>query len=242
MLNDKLTIDKSLSNFIFNFSLLIYSRFVITSDRDEKVRITRFPKTHVIETYCLGHTEYVSSIELLPSTTNPTLISVSGDKTLRLWNYINGKELACVDLPEPGFKLALSQTSHLAVLLLATPLAIAFYNLTKGQDLKVSSLGHQTFGAEIKHVSSILYDENNDVVVSCVNDSDKVLFKRFKYEGVNNQYVETSADDINDLAAKLLTTNKIDIAEDVSVLFKKRFDNMASYQERKKRRIEEKKH
>ncbi|KAF0297075.1 tRNA (guanine-N(7)-)-methyltransferase non-catalytic subunit wdr4 [Amphibalanus amphitrite] len=35
-------------------------RHLLTSDRDEKVRVTRYPNTWSIAAYCLGHTEFVS--------------------------------------------------------------------------------------------------------------------------------------------------------------------------------------
>ena len=35
---------------------------VMTADRDEKIKISRYPQTFVIENFCLGHTSFVSSI------------------------------------------------------------------------------------------------------------------------------------------------------------------------------------
>ncbi|XP_076335843.1 tRNA (guanine-N(7)-)-methyltransferase non-catalytic subunit wuho isoform X2 [Tachypleus tridentatus] len=67
-------------------------RFIITCDRDEKIRVTSYPNAYNIHTYCLGHTEFVTSLAILPS--HPEfLVSASGDKTLRLWRYIDGEEV-----------------------------------------------------------------------------------------------------------------------------------------------------
>jgi WD40 repeat protein len=35
--------------------------YILTADRDEKIRVSQYPKTYNIETFCLGHTEYASS-------------------------------------------------------------------------------------------------------------------------------------------------------------------------------------
>jgi len=32
-------------------------KYVITSDRDEKIRVTKYPKTYIIKNFCLGHKE-----------------------------------------------------------------------------------------------------------------------------------------------------------------------------------------
>jgi hypothetical protein len=42
---------------------------VLTADRDEKVRVSRFPKAYEISAFCLGHTEYVSAVALHPPAT-----------------------------------------------------------------------------------------------------------------------------------------------------------------------------
>eukprot|EP00095_Tigriopus_kingsejongensis_P004421 maker-scaffold1224_size54636-snap-gene-0.12 protein:Tk04421 transcript:maker-scaffold1224_size54636-snap-gene-0.12-mRNA-1 annotation:"trna (guanine-n -)-methyltransferase subunit wdr4" len=66
-------------------------KFILTSDRDEKVRITHYPNSYHIHGFCLGHEEFVSSIAILPDN---RLLSSSGDGTLKVWDYLKGQELS----------------------------------------------------------------------------------------------------------------------------------------------------
>ncbi|KAG8228172.1 hypothetical protein J437_LFUL014407 [Ladona fulva] len=67
-------------------------RFIITCDRDEKIRVSYFAAPYNIQAFCQGHLEFVSSIALLLS--NPSiLVSGSGDGTIRFWNYYTGTEI-----------------------------------------------------------------------------------------------------------------------------------------------------
>nr|ACI90353.1 hypothetical protein [Philodina roseola] len=56
--------------------------FIVTTDRDEKIRLSRFPNAYNIEGFCLGHTEFVSNVKPVDS---KSILSTSGDGTLRLW-------------------------------------------------------------------------------------------------------------------------------------------------------------
>lgn len=71
---------------------VIDNRLLITADRDEKLRISPFPNTHLIEAYLLGHGEFISCFQVSPD--RNTMGSGSGDKTLRLWNMKSFKEIA----------------------------------------------------------------------------------------------------------------------------------------------------
>ncbi|XP_062060738.1 tRNA (guanine-N(7)-)-methyltransferase non-catalytic subunit WDR4 [Lepus europaeus] len=82
-------------------------RFVLTADRDEKIRVSWAAAPHSIQSFCLGHTEFVSRIFVVPG--HPELLlSSSGDSTLRLWEYRSGRQLHCCHLAglqepaEPG--------------------------------------------------------------------------------------------------------------------------------------------
>jgi len=79
---------------------------IITCDRDDKIRVTNYPATFDIHSYCLGHREFVSGLALL---TDRHIASASGDKTLRVWNYIQGKELLQHELPAPAVRLLVRQ-------------------------------------------------------------------------------------------------------------------------------------
>jgi tRNA (guanine-N(7)-)-methyltransferase subunit TRM82 len=60
--------------------------YIITADRDEHIRVSRgSPQSHVIEGYCLGHTEFVSKICAIPGTN--FLVSGGGDDTICAWEW-----------------------------------------------------------------------------------------------------------------------------------------------------------
>lgn len=72
-------------------------QFIVTADRDFKIRVSKFPKkpidgAHEIQSYCLGHTEFVSCVAFVYNQEFPQgyLVSGSGDSTVRLWDFASG--------------------------------------------------------------------------------------------------------------------------------------------------------
>ncbi|KAJ8604010.1 hypothetical protein CTAYLR_003357 [Chrysophaeum taylorii] len=65
-------------------------RLVATCDRNEKIRVSAWPQTALIEAFCLGHTDFVSSCVFAA---DRMLASCGGDGTLRLWDATTGSEL-----------------------------------------------------------------------------------------------------------------------------------------------------
>ena len=68
--------------------------YIITSDRDEKIRVSKFPNSYNIQCYCLGHTDFVTSIQVVVHSRENLLLSGSGDGSLRVWKYLEGVEVS----------------------------------------------------------------------------------------------------------------------------------------------------
>ncbi|KAF4499953.1 tRNA (guanine-N(7)-)-methyltransferase subunit trm82 [Fusarium agapanthi] len=62
-------------------------RYILTADRDEHIRVSRyFPQSYVIESFCFGHTEFISSI-VTPASRGDVLVSGGGDEDLFVWDW-----------------------------------------------------------------------------------------------------------------------------------------------------------
>ena len=74
--------------------------YIFTSDRDEHIRISRgLPQAHIIEGYCLGHSEFITKIGI-PSSKPNRLLSAGGDGFLLLWDWTTCTVLQKFDLKE----------------------------------------------------------------------------------------------------------------------------------------------
>jgi len=87
-------------------------QFILTSDRDEKIRVSHFPKSYVIHGYLLGHTAFISSMAALTVPAQlagedgessshkmrALCLTGSGDGTVRLWDYQLCKEVGMVPI------------------------------------------------------------------------------------------------------------------------------------------------
>ncbi|PWW77730.1 hypothetical protein C7212DRAFT_90045, partial [Tuber magnatum] len=65
-------------------------KYIITADRDEHIRVSRYPQSWVIEGFCLGHTAFVSKL-LVPRWAPQEVLSGGGDAWLGRWRWADGK-------------------------------------------------------------------------------------------------------------------------------------------------------
>uniref|UniRef100_A0A1I8M677 Uncharacterized protein n=1 Tax=Musca domestica TaxID=7370 RepID=A0A1I8M677_MUSDO len=206
-------------------------KYIVTCDRDDKIRVTNYPETAEIHTYCLGHKEFVAGVTLL---NDDTLVSISGDKTLKIWNYKEGKEVKSLELPAPGIKLALkrkdSNKFELAVLLHQPNECVVLYQISIGDNgqWEVSSGDVLSFPDVI--CCNLTYAEERLYVVGVVNDHLTIRLSPQSPEAPEN-WLSVMEEQFKDCTWT---------PEDISAWFKKKFDNVSEYLERKKRRIEEK--
>ncbi|XP_055946990.1 tRNA (guanine-N(7)-)-methyltransferase non-catalytic subunit wdr4-like [Argiope bruennichi] len=85
---------------ILDISISNDDKYLATCDRDGKIRISCYPNSYNILSYCLGHQEFVSSIQFI-QLAEEILLSGSGDGSIRLWKYKNnGLQFKCVSLQE----------------------------------------------------------------------------------------------------------------------------------------------
>ncbi|XP_021762722.1 tRNA (guanine-N(7)-)-methyltransferase non-catalytic subunit wdr4-like [Chenopodium quinoa] len=94
-------------------------RFIVSADRDFKIRVSVFPKyplkgVHEIQSFCLGHSEFVSCLTFVHNSDFPQgfLVSGSGDSTVCMWDVTSGSLLCTSDV---GREANLSEESHPAV-------------------------------------------------------------------------------------------------------------------------------
>ena len=72
--------------------------YLITSDRDEHIRISRgLPQAHIIESYCLEHNDFISKL-CIPSWNSEILVSGGGDDYFLVWDWLNSRSKQRVEL------------------------------------------------------------------------------------------------------------------------------------------------
>uniref|UniRef100_A0A670KEY3 Uncharacterized protein n=1 Tax=Podarcis muralis TaxID=64176 RepID=A0A670KEY3_PODMU len=112
------TIELGHLSLLLDVALSPDDQYILTADRDEKIRVSLTRAPHNIVSFCLGHREFVSKIFVIPNYPE-LLLSASGDCTLRLWEYKSGKEVHCCHLnslstseASPNEKVMLSRTAY----------------------------------------------------------------------------------------------------------------------------------
>lgn len=234
-------------------------KFIITCDRDEKIRVSCYPNTYNIQTYCLGHKEFVNHIELLPHDDN-YLTSTSGDGLIKCWNYVMGAVCHSIDtfadindaelkekftqamdsegvevntLPIVHFTVTrFNETSSLLAVAVHTCNKLLVYKLeTVNYILNhklIDKLAMERFPAAVKFYKHNLYvyDEVESIVSIFKPSNDDPI--SFKLDSKVKMFENTAFNaDVNE--------NSHDA---IKVLYKRKFDNVQEYQERKKQRLE----
>jgi FOG: WD40 repeat len=128
-------------------------KYIITCDRDEKIRVSRYPNTYSIQSYCLGHKEFITGLSLLPSDKS-VLISSSGDGTLRLWDYGTGIQLHVIDCKD---------------------------SISANSDrVEGSKTGHGDSVLPIRHITCCSIDTTTSLVCACVSKFQGCLVYQIK--------------------------------------------------------------
>jgi hypothetical protein len=76
--------------------------FLITAERDEKIRVSHFPNSYNIEAFCLGHTCHVSALAVAAVNGANLLVSGAVDGSLKLWSLPESEPLQTLMLEQPA--------------------------------------------------------------------------------------------------------------------------------------------
>jgi len=124
------------------------SHIIVTSDRDEKIKVSYYPHSYDIISYCMGHRSFISCLTLIESERDDELFAISGggDGILITWELIRGKQL-------DSFSFDLGGVIYIASLAFYKPLSLAivtcegqkvlyFFNITipEGKITHIKSL------------------------------------------------------------------------------------------------------
>ncbi|KAL3313590.1 hypothetical protein Ciccas_007808 [Cichlidogyrus casuarinus] len=110
-------------------------KFLATSDRDEKIRISSLPDTYNIIHFLLGHKKYVYGLEFCND--SETLLSCGGDNRIIQWDIKSGQIKQILQLSEilkedisKAMITGLKVINTTALILLANPHKLILYPLT----------------------------------------------------------------------------------------------------------------
>ena len=68
-------------------------KYLMSCDKDFKIRISRFPSIYIIDGFCYGHTKAVTKCATI---NDKYILSGSCDKTIRIWSIPFGKQLSII--------------------------------------------------------------------------------------------------------------------------------------------------
>ncbi|XP_069491757.1 tRNA (guanine-N(7)-)-methyltransferase non-catalytic subunit WDR4 isoform X2 [Ambystoma mexicanum] len=225
-------------------------QYIITADRDEKVRVSLLAAPHNIVSFCLGHTEFVSQLLVLPWAPD-LLVSSSGDQTIKLWEYVTGREVQSCDLStshrqdgDEDKRFAVSRIaascsgSHIAVLFDCVPTVHVFQfdaasrQLLPGQEI---SLEHGVWDVAFDASSGLwILQEDKDEVVLIYRLADGKWQR-----SLNEESMERLSNHLRDNWT--LMEGCSDTESPFRNLYKASYDNMAHYLQKKEERILEQK-
>ena len=232
-------------------------KYVISADRDEKIRVSMFPNSYNIISYCLGHKNFVTNIAILPHDKN-VLISTGGDGTLMFWDFQKGKELLTVyfheklsqndllqlnktlkenDLEE---HVTVSPVKHLEILQINDNQSVVTISFYCSNIIIVYNVVNAQNNLKVEYVESITIEKEplehhlKEQRLWILMDSNIQIYK---FNGKSFVVDEIYTNEIIVLNESWKKLHSASIRTLLPVLYKRKFDSVQEYQERKKSRL-----
>lgn len=180
---------------LLDVKLTLDGKHILTCDRDEKIRISSYPNAYNIHNFCLGHTDFVTCIEVID---DQYIVSGSGDGTLKSWNYLQGKELASVTPAEDAGLEPLTTEAETELQIKRTtnwPSILNISTFSDDRDLLAVSVenfkGLMIYNSKLMYVKKILTQEfiwehhfigSNEILVVQAQEKNPVQVCHLKVE------------------------------------------------------------
>lgn len=95
---------RALGHFSTVTTVCVTDGMIATADRDARIRISRWPNTFVIETFCMGHADAITALSVVTG----GWVSGAADGVVKLWDE-SGRCRATVDVVEAGVPLRIAR-------------------------------------------------------------------------------------------------------------------------------------
>ncbi|NXY87376.1 WDR4 methyltransferase, partial [Alcedo cyanopectus] len=226
-------------------------RYILTADRDEKIRVSLAKAPYSIVSYCLGHKEFVSRILVIPNYPD-LLLSASGDSTLRLWQYKIGEEVYCCHLSSicgteetktdqkyPVSRITYCSQGDYVAILCDRVSTVYIFQL----DATALQLVHRQQISLQHNVWDIAFEQTGDLWIL---EEDREAPLQL-YRPCDGQWKTVSDDKGLQKMSKYIKDNWtvfegfVDAESHYSSLYKASFDNMAAYLQKKEERLQQQK-
>ncbi|KYN07582.1 PREDICTED: tRNA (guanine-N(7)-)-methyltransferase non-catalytic subunit WDR4 [Cyphomyrmex costatus] len=234
-------------------------KYILTTDRDEKIRVSMFPNCYNIVSYCLGHAKFVTNISELPHEKS-ILISCGGDGVFKLWDYKYGSELLSVNfcdkiskcdierfnqelcdcqydesvdiLPVKYLKVYyLNKIESLIIISFYSSKVLLVYRISGNSNIQLKANYLETITVETEPIECLLHKQDLWVLTD-------IGLQVFKFK--NDRFVTQNAlnSTIKCLNASWQVLKNTIVKQNLfPILYKRKYDNVQEYQEKKKIRF-----
>ncbi|GMT20535.1 hypothetical protein PFISCL1PPCAC_11832 [Pristionchus fissidentatus] len=200
-------------------------RYLLVTDRDEKLRIHRYPQTFVLHSLCMAHKDYVNTVCTTAVGEKKLAFTAGGDGVVIGWDYLQGVEM--------GRSAALGAVRRLRVLEegTSTRLIALLNNSSTVVVLRVEG------GEKIEFIEEKRIDTEGRVMDITVPSKEKIVVVSSTGLGVLSLAEGTVVwSELSEEHKKTLADQKDPIPD---MTKKVAHDNMTDYLQRKHKKIEE---
>ncbi|NXP39558.1 WDR4 methyltransferase, partial [Leiothrix lutea] len=224
-------------------------QYILTADRDEKIRVSWTKAPYTIASYCMGHREPFLNMLVVINLCPPPSVQ---DSTLRLWEYKSGEEVHCCQLSaicgpqatKADQKYTVSrityccQGGYVAILCDSIPTVYIFQlDVTAQQLLYKQQIPLQHKGWDVA------FEETGDLWILQEDKEAPLLL----YRACDGQWKAVTDDKGSQKMSKYIQDNWavfegfVGAGSCYSHLYKASFDNMDEYLQRKEERLQQQK-